>query len=149
MTPMIDCVFQLLSFFIMTLKFVIPEGDFDIKMPSAAPNETMTSDELIPPIRVKLVANDDGTLKGIYVNDQFASGFAELRKRVVNLVAPQERGPGGATSEAEVEIECDYKLLYENLISAVTHVSGYIDNNGVVVKLVEKLRFKPPKKAGP
>jgi hypothetical protein len=33
MTPMIDVVFQLMSFFMCTLKIVAPEGDFDIRMP--------------------------------------------------------------------------------------------------------------------
>jgi biopolymer transport protein ExbD len=145
MTPMIDCVFQLLAFFIMSLKFVVPEGDFDIKMPAAAPTETTPSEDLIPPINVKLVAKDDGTLKGIYVRDQFVAGFPELRQRIVSIVAPNETGPGSAAEGAEVEIDCDYKLKYEYLISAVTHVSGYVDDKGVVVKLVEKLRFKPPK----
>ena len=37
MTPMIDIVFQLLTFFVMTLKIVEAEGDFNIKMPLAAP----------------------------------------------------------------------------------------------------------------
>ena len=37
MTPMIDIVFQLLVFFIMTFKIVSQEGDFNIKMPRAAP----------------------------------------------------------------------------------------------------------------
>ena len=37
MTPMIDIVFQLLSFFIFTLKISAQEGDFMIKMPLAAP----------------------------------------------------------------------------------------------------------------
>ena len=36
MTPMIDIVFQLLAFFIMTLKIVQPEGDFDVRMPLGA-----------------------------------------------------------------------------------------------------------------
>ncbi|MFT5528125.1 MAG: biopolymer transport protein ExbD, partial [Pirellulaceae bacterium] len=36
MTPMIDIVFQLLVFFIMTFKIVAMEGDFNIKMPMAA-----------------------------------------------------------------------------------------------------------------
>ncbi len=35
MTPMIDIVFQLLVFFIMTFKIVSQEGDFHIKMPVA------------------------------------------------------------------------------------------------------------------
>ena len=33
MTPMIDVVFQLMSFFMCSLKIVAPEGDFDIRMP--------------------------------------------------------------------------------------------------------------------
>ena len=37
MTPMIDIVFQLLVFFIMTFKIVAQEGDFNIKMPVSAP----------------------------------------------------------------------------------------------------------------
>jgi Biopolymer transport protein len=37
MTPMIDIVFQLLAFFIMTLKIVQPEGDFDVRMPLEPP----------------------------------------------------------------------------------------------------------------
>ena len=36
MTPMIDIVFQLLTFFVMTLKIATSEGDFNIKMPRAA-----------------------------------------------------------------------------------------------------------------
>ena len=37
MTPMIDIVFQLLVFFIMTFKIVSMEGDFNIRMPAASP----------------------------------------------------------------------------------------------------------------
>ncbi|MEZ6121857.1 MAG: biopolymer transporter ExbD [Planctomycetaceae bacterium] len=33
MSAMIDVVFQLLIFFMLTLKIVEPEGDFDINMP--------------------------------------------------------------------------------------------------------------------
>lgn len=36
MTPMIDIVFQLLTFFVMTFKVPIDEGNFDIKMPLPA-----------------------------------------------------------------------------------------------------------------
>ena len=39
MTPMIDIVFQLLIFFIMTFKIIAPEGDFNIKMPLSAPSD--------------------------------------------------------------------------------------------------------------
>ena len=38
MTAMIDIVFQLLVFFIMTFKVVALEGDFNVKMPLASQN---------------------------------------------------------------------------------------------------------------
>ena len=39
MTPMIDIVFQLLVFFIMTFKIILHEGDFNILMPLAPSSE--------------------------------------------------------------------------------------------------------------
>ena len=36
MTPMIDIVFNLLIFFVMTFKITAPEGDFNVKMPAQA-----------------------------------------------------------------------------------------------------------------
>ena len=40
MTPMIDIVFQLLIFFVFTFKIVLPEGDFNIRMPSASASQS-------------------------------------------------------------------------------------------------------------
>jgi biopolymer transport protein ExbD len=62
MTPMIDVVFQLLTFFMLTLKTVIVEGDFNIKMPIG----TSSGDPpLIPPIIVKMSATPDGSLSDV------------------------------------------------------------------------------------
>ena len=58
MTPMIDIVFQLLVFFIMTFKIVAQEGDFNIKMPLAAPNAGTADDSLLPPLKLRLLADD-------------------------------------------------------------------------------------------
>ena len=68
MTPMIDIVFQLLVFFVFTFKIVLPEGDFNIRMPasagtSAAPSET-------PLLKVNLLAKEDGEIGGIKLGDQ-------------------------------------------------------------------------------
>ena len=40
MTAMIDIVFLLLVFFVMTFKIIAPEGDFNIKMPAQAAQGT-------------------------------------------------------------------------------------------------------------
>lgn len=145
MTPMIDCVFQLLAFFIMSLKFVAPEGDFNIRMPAVAPSASLPSPELIPPIVVRLTANPDGTLKSIYVSEQFVPSFDALRAKVNSIVGAADRGPGAAGTGAEVEFDFDPDLLYEYVIEAITHVSGYRNERGDLVRLVEKIKFKPPK----
>jgi len=65
MTPMIDIVFQLLVFFIMTFKIVTPEGDFNIKMPLDAPARGQPDPDMIPPIRVRLESHASGNLANI------------------------------------------------------------------------------------
>ncbi|HEX5446496.1 MAG TPA: biopolymer transporter ExbD, partial [Pirellulales bacterium] len=57
MTPMIDIVFQLLTFFVMSFKIVTQEGDFNIKMPLAAPGSSSSDEPPLPPIRIRLTAN--------------------------------------------------------------------------------------------
>ena len=46
---------------------------------------------------------------------------------------------------AEVELDCDYDLKYENVIEAITAVSGDVSPDGQVIKLVEKIKFSPPR----
>ena len=47
--------------------------------------------------------------------------------------------------EAEVELNCDYNLKYENVIRAITAVSGERQPNGDILKMIEKIKFSPPK----
>jgi biopolymer transport protein ExbD len=145
MTPMIDIVFQLLTFFIMTFKIVLPEGDFNIKMPLNAPSQGAVDPNLLPPMKVRLQAGANGDLAGISMNGQTMKNFDELNNFIIGLVGDQ-RGPSDAAEGAEVELECDYNLKYANVIKAITAVSGYIQPDGKVVKLVEKIKFAPPKK---
>ena len=153
MTPMIDIVFQLLVFFIMTFKIVSREGDFNIRMPRAAPT-TGTVDELqMPPMKIRLTADDSGGLSGVYLNERAIPYLAgsrvpmmPLRNEIVEIIG-HDRGPGTYQEQAEVELDCDYRLHYSHVIDAITAVSGYIDSNTTdVVKLVEKIKFSPPRK---
>lgn len=145
MTPMIDIVFQLLVFFIMTFKVVSMEGDFNIKMPLAAPSEGALDDNLVPPMKLRLTAGANGNLAGISLNDQSVESFEALKNKIISIVG-HERGPGSIQDTAEVEIDADYNLNYENTIKAITAVSGYRDpNTDTVVKMVEKIKFAPPK----
>ena len=143
MTPMIDVVFQLLVFFIMTFKIVSLEGDFNIRMPLAAPSAGPV-DDILPPIRVRLSAGPDGELTGILMGERTLSSFGELHNEIVAIVGT-DSGPGSLAESAEVELDLDYNLRYEYVIEAITAVSGRVDENNRIVRLIEKINFAPPR----
>lgn len=156
MTPMIDIVFQLLAFFLMTLNVVPDEGDFNIKMPLAAPREGLPDDRNLPPIKLRLEADSNGNLARFTYNGQpLASaidpktqqpdgGFADLQGRIIAYVG-NDTGPGGVGANAEVELDCDYRLRYEYVIRAISKVSGYRTGDKIT-KLIEKIKFAPPRR---
>lgn len=151
MTPMIDIVFQLLVFFIMTFKIVSPEGNFNIKMPIMAPSEGQPDPTQMPPIEVRLKAGPDGRLIGAAMNnrplapvtsDDRRAPFRDLQQQIREIVG-DDRGPGSIAAETEVALDCDYQLRFEHVIEAITAVSGYVDNKGNIIKVIEKIRFDP------
>ena len=146
MTPMIDIVFQLLAFFIMSLKIATVEGDFNIKMPLGAPQNEQQSMDL-PPFKVRLTAKSDGDIASIMIGERPVASFEGLHQHIIALVG-DPRGPTSSASEAEVEIDADYNLKYENVIRAITAVSGVRSQDGHVVKMVEKIKFSPPRQPG-
>jgi biopolymer transport protein ExbD len=72
MTAMIDVVFQLLTFFMLTLKSVVVEGDFNIRMPLGA--SAGPADNPIPPIVVKMSATPEGYLSDVRLGGKGAVG---------------------------------------------------------------------------
>ncbi|HBN77564.1 ExbD/TolR family protein [Rubinisphaera italica] len=149
MAPMIDVVFQLLIFFMLTLKIIPLEGDFNINMPLGQ-QATESPDVPIPPIKVRLTANEDGTLAGVSMrqvslgNDNLA--FDRLNAEVGNLVG---RRDNPFMDDLEVEIDADYNLHYRHVISAVSACTGYVNpQNGQVIRYVEKVKFAPPRRPG-
>ena len=139
MTPMIDIVFQLLVFFIMTFRIVAQEGDFNIKMPSIASTGIPEESEVLP-MRLVLRANENGDLVSITMENRQFESFAELNNFVISKVG-DDTGPSDA---GEVELDCDYDLKYEHVIDAISAVSGYRDQaTGLIYPLIEKVKFAP------
>jgi len=142
MTSMIDIVFLLLVFFVMTFKIVEMEGDFSVRMPLGESSGVIDETDL--PLKLRLRADADGRLTSMSLNDiDLGTDFAQLRSNVLGLVgnsAPIEGEEG-----PEIEIDSDYNLRYENVINAITAVSGYKDGNQVV-KLIEKIKFAKPRR---
>ena len=145
MTPMIDVVFQLLIFFMLSFKIVAMEGDFNVKMPLAAPREGLPDDKQIPPIKIRLEANANYELGRISLNGRDYARPEDLQGVVIGLIG-DERGPGSLQDTAEVELDCDYDLKYAAVVSVITAVSGYVADDKTVVKLIEKIKFAPPRK---
>lgn len=144
MTPMIDIVFQLLVFFIMTFKIVTQEGDFNIKMPLAAASGAEVDPTALD-MTLKLTSNAEGDLTGIRLNESVFGGFDDLHRHVIGLVGGDQ--PDSFRESAEIEIDADFQLRYEYVIEAITAVTGYRTPENEVVKLIEKIRFSPPKQA--
>ena len=143
MTPMIDIVFQLLTFFCMTLRISSAEGDFNVKMPLAAPRAGLPDPNQLPPMKVRMRADSNGNLTELLLNDRSFSGadrWKQLHNQVAGLV-----GDGSLAASAEVELDCDYGLKYEYVIEAITAVSGRMGPDGQTIKLVEKIKFAPPR----
>ena len=140
MTPMIDVVFQLLAFFMFSFKIASQEGDFNVKMPLVGAGTSI--EETLPPIKVRLTANADGSLARILLGDRnLARNFGALHQEVMAIVG----GNPQAAENTEIELDCDYGLHYDNVINAITAVSGHLDESGHVVKLIEKIKFAPPR----
>ncbi len=150
MTPMIDIVFQLLIFFILTFKIAPMEGDFRIKMPLAAPAVTEIDLAQLPPLKVRLRATDTGQLAAVQFGDNVLTGtpqeaFEKLHSRIRDIVG-DESGPGSVAESTEVELDCDYNLRFEYVIDAISALSGYVVDEGdrtSVVRLIEKIKFAP------
>lgn len=144
MTPMVDIVFQLLIFFLMTFKITSAEGDFNVKMPLAAPSQGKPDEIQLPPLKVRLTADPGGRIAGIFLGQAPMKDFRQLREQIVGIVG-DDTGPGSITDTQEVELDCDYNLDFKHVIDAITAVSGQITPDGEVVKLIEKIKFAPPR----
>ena len=144
MTSMIDIVFLLLVFFVMTFKIVEMEGDFSIRMPLAG-DGAQTSDVTDLPLKLRLQADGDGRLTGMTL-DQIDLGkdFEKLRGTVIQLVGTDE--PAEGEDGPEIEIDVDYNLRYAYVIQAITAVSGYKDETDQTVKLIERIKFAKPRR---
>ena len=139
-TPMIDVVFLLLVFFLMTFKIVAPEGDFDVKMPQAAVALPPGPQDALP-IPIRLRATPDGRLADVrFGNRSLGNDVAALRSEMRRLTED-----GFAMAQGtRVKLDCDYHLRYEYLVEAMTAVSGYVDKDRVV-PLAEGIELARPR----
>lgn len=142
MTSMIDIVFLLLVFFVMTFKISAQEGDFNIRMPKQGSGTPSDSTDL--PLKLMLTSNGAGELDQIVLNDNLSFGkdWNKVRGYVLQLVGG-DLGPED-NEGPEVEIDFDYDLHYVHVVEAITAVTGYRDGDDVV-KLIDRIKLAPNK----
>ena len=150
MTPMIDCCFQLIIFFMLSLRISTPEGDFSIKMPLARGAEDTPAAPL--PIKLGLQADANGRLCSLTMGAKPLSSqapFNELR-REMRAIIKDDIGPGASGGKPEVELDCDPHLHYQYVMQTITAVSGFVGKDAQgerqIVKLIEKIKFAPRRK---
>ncbi len=147
MTPMIDIVFQLLVFFIMTFKIVPMEGDFNIRMPLMTDKPRNMEDFTPTVIKVVLSSNADGGLTSIDVDNEAEvktfdeeDKFDQLTKFVQESLASE--GDPSTADDMEVEFDIKYSLHYKHTVRAIEAVSGTINADKTINKLIKKIKFK-------
>lgn len=146
MSSMIDVVFQLLIFFMLTLKIIEPEGDFDINMPLGAPAAASSTDPDLPPFKVRLEADPNGNLSMLYFNGNQmgndALAFERLNREIRNAVDSLKAVGPSNVDKQEVEIEPDYRLHYRYIISAISACSGKMEG-GKMTRYISRIKFAP------
>ena len=86
MTSMIDVVFLLLIYFIVTANFTIDEGTLLATMPGNS-SQDRPEDDLDPPVNIELTSADDGVTYAIVVNGQRIDDATALSGFMKNRVA--------------------------------------------------------------
>ncbi len=147
MTPMIDVVFQLLIFFMCTLKVIEPEGDFDISMPLGAPSAASVTDADLPPFKVRMEADAAGDLQTLFFNGTSLGGgeqaLAKLNSEVFRAITALQAIGQEQQEKQEVEIDPDYDLHYRYIINAIGACSGRLGPNGIPVRYISRIKFAP------
>jgi len=147
MAPMIDVVFLLLIFFMLTLKIVTPEGDFNINMPAVAASQT-EEPKLLPDFKVRLLANPDGSLREIRFG-QRSLGTGTPAFNLLRQTIKQNLAGSPYADEVEVEIDADYDLNYRHIINAVSACTGELqtlpDGQRKPITFIKKIKFAPPR----
>lgn len=148
MAPMIDIVFLLLMFFMLNLKIVAPEGNFNMNLPISAPAQTQKADVNLPDIKVGLRSDREGLLTQLTLgsknlgNDDAA--FDRLNREILQIIG---RSGNPLTKDVEVEIDADYETQYRYVVKAISKCTGRMDvQTKQIARYIEKIKFAPPHK---
>jgi biopolymer transport protein ExbD len=124
-TSMIDVVFQLLIYFVVTASFAANEGVLATHLPYGGQGEeTMAMPTM--PLKITLTAaSDKPTAAQIAVNDQAVPSFTALRKELIDLQHAPKRGREGAFAvDDPVKIQPRGRVRWQHVVNAFNAAVG-------------------------
>ena len=147
MAPMIDVVFQLLIFFMLTLKIIEPEGDFSINMPQGKPQQSKPTDATIDPVVITMAANDDGTLNAVQFggNQAMAPSPSSDPEKIQKFIEDNKQEfPGydkmSASEKEEARRKAAMRVGEEALFKDLNaKIDKFVDSQKAIIDDPEKL----------
>ena len=103
MTPLIDVIFLLMIFFIMTLNFLVPEGVLENRLPDRANAATPDREKDWEVVRIHVARGREGPQ--IYMQERLVSGLPDLLSNLRRL-----------PRDIIVVIEPEPKVAYKHVI---------------------------------
>ncbi|MGL4460605.1 MAG: ExbD/TolR family protein [Planctomycetia bacterium] len=130
LTSMLDVVFNILAFFVMTFSPPKPEANFDVNLPPPKKEEAVASAQELPTeiepeafndVTIYLTATPDGkvatvSIEGVVVQN----GLRGLSRELERLVGAKNVSAKSAEEKVSVaNIVASKNLKYQNLVGAV------------------------------
>ena len=128
MTPMIDVIFLLLTFFLLTANFRTPEDFLPIQLPDKQQRQIPS---IIEPLSLSISATETGCrvqiagLDAVAIeNAELEKGLAEFANELKTVIISQQRRP-----DDPMEITCADEVTWDHLVKIynILHALG-IDN---------------------
>lgn len=147
MTSMIDIVFLLLVFFMLTLKVTAVEGENKVNFPQQGKPQPEVPQEVLPELKVRLHANADGALESLQLGDRRlgagADGVTELNRELHALVA---KAPEDLRKKMTVTLVADSALNFEWVVKTMSACRTWKHpETGRDVPLIEKISIQVTK----
>jgi hypothetical protein len=113
----------------LTHRFVLPRVG----------SESVHDPNQLPPMNLRLTADESGHLAGIRFNQKEMRDFHELQGHIITILG-DDRGPNSIQASAEVALDCDANLQMGYVLAALDAITGFPAESGRRYKLIEKFR---------
>lgn len=116
MTPMIDVIFLLLAFFVITARFREPEGFLPVQLPS--PDSVPAAGRIVEPLIVEISGHERGCLAELSGGQTIVLTEAMPEKGLAALAAALDRvcRAQQRTSEDPIELICHNEVTWDFVV---------------------------------